>query len=78
MGSRSQNERRFERWRELPGGGRCYEIITPGRHYGSAKYYKLVDEDEVTIRFWQEIYDGNGVLTEIHEKFPLDTGHHKL
>jgi hypothetical protein len=37
-----------------------------------------VDEKEATRRFWQEIYDENGTLVEIHEKFPVDKGHQKL
>jgi hypothetical protein len=32
---------------------------------------------ELTLRFWQEIYDDQGRLVEIHEKYPLDTGHRK-
>jgi hypothetical protein len=31
----------------------------------------------MTIRFWQEIFDGQGTMTEIHEKFPIDKGHIK-
>jgi len=38
---------------------------------------KEVDADEATLRFWQEIYDSNGKLSEIHEKYPLDKGHRK-
>ena len=33
---------------------------------------------EETITFYQEIFDGNGNLIEIHEKFPADKGHRKL
>ena len=33
---------------------------------------------EVTIRFWQEIYDENDELIEVHEKFPTDKGHQKV
>ena len=33
--------------------------------------------NETTLRFWQEIYDDQGRLVEIHEKFPVDKGHQK-
>ena len=33
---------------------------------------------EITVRFWQEIYDDQGTLVEIHEKYPVDKGHRKL
>jgi hypothetical protein len=34
-----------------------------------------VDAREITLRFWQEIYDEQGTLVEVHEKYPLDKGH---
>jgi len=40
-----------------------------------ARYVKEVDENEVTTRFFQEIYDDGGRLVEVHEKFPRDKGH---
>jgi hypothetical protein len=43
-----------------------------------ARYMKEVDSNEGTVRFWQEIYDGTGKLTEIHEKYPVDKGHQKV
>jgi hypothetical protein len=43
-----------------------------------ARYFKEVDAGERTLRFWQEIYDARGRLTEIHEKFPLDLGHRSV
>lgn len=33
---------------------------------------------EQTLRFYQEIYDNNGMLVEIHEKYPQDKGHKKV
>jgi hypothetical protein len=39
---------------------------------------KEVDGDETTLRFWQEIYDENGLLVEIHEKYPVDHRHRKV
>ena len=77
MGTRAQNERRFQRWVELPGGGRRYLLDVPGRHGWLARYVKDVDAGERTIRFCQEIYDDAGALIEIHEKYPVDRGHRK-
>ena len=78
MGSREQNERKFVRWRQLISGGRCYELDVPGKQGWSARYLKEVDADENTVRFWQEIYDENNQLVEIHEKYPVDLGHRKV
>ena len=39
---------------------------------------KDVDAQEVTLRFWQEIYDEQSNLVEVHEKVPVDTGHRKV
>lgn len=75
MASRSQNERKFGRWEELPEGGRRYVKDLPGRAGGTAKYCKEVDAGENTVRFWQEIYDSAGRLTARHKIFPVDSGH---
>jgi hypothetical protein len=40
-----------------------------------ARYLKQVDADDRTVRFWQEIYDSNGILVEVHEKYAIDRGH---
>ena len=77
MSTRSQNERKFGSWEELPGGGRRYWIDVSGRQGWRARYLKEVDANEVTLRFRQEIYDGQGELSEIHEKYPIDKGHQK-
>lgn len=77
MGSRSQNEKKFGSWEDLPGGRRRYWLDVPGRQGWRARYLKEVDANEVTIRFWQEIFDEQGKLTEIHEKYPVDKGHQK-
>ena len=78
MASRAQNERTFEQWEELPGGGRRYFREFAGRAGGRARYVKEVDAAEITIRFAQEIYDPDGRLVAIHEKFPVDLGHKQL
>jgi len=72
---RRQNERKFANWTELPGGGRRYWYEVMGRTGWLARYVKEVDAEETTARFYQEIYNENGVLVEIHEKYPLDKGH---
>lgn len=50
----------------------------PGRFGWRARYFKEVNSEEKTLRFWQEIYDETGRLVERHEKFPVDKGHEKL
>ena len=75
MATREQNEGRFDRWEELPNGGRRYIKEVPGRSGGIARYLQEVDDKENTTRFRQEIYSPDGRLIAVHEKFPLDTGH---
>ncbi len=77
MGTRSQNERRFAHWQTLPAGGRRYWLDVPGRHGWRARYIKEVDAAERTLLFRQEIYDPQGRLTEVHDKYPVDRGHRK-
>jgi hypothetical protein len=72
---RRQNERKFGNWTELPNGGRRYWYEVRGRTGWLARYVKEVDAEEATARFYQEIYDENGRLVEIHEKYPVDKGH---
>jgi len=72
---RVKNERKFEHWEGLPGGGRRYWQEIAGQAGWKAVYLKEVDDQETTVRFWQEIYDDNGHLVEIHEKYPVDRGH---
>jgi hypothetical protein len=50
----------------------------PGKLAWLARYLKEVDAAETTLRFWQEIYDDQGRLMEIHEKYPVDKGHQKV
>ena len=77
MGTRAANERKFPFWEELPDGGRRYWIHVAGRQGWLARYVKEVDAHERTRRFRQEIYDSQGNLVEIHEKYPLDRGHRR-
>ena len=72
---RKQNEKKFRSWTELPSGGRRYSCEVQGRFGWKAKYLKEVNSDEITLSFWQEIYNEAGALVEIQRKFPVDLGH---
>lgn len=74
---RSKNEREFETWIQTEDGGRIYSFEVDGKLGWKAKYLKEVDIEEVTVRFWQEIYDQDNILKEVHEKYPVDKGHQK-
>jgi len=77
MSTRAQNEKKFGHWEALPDGGRRYWLEVLGRQGWRARYFKEVDANETPRRFWQEIYDEQGKLSEIHEKYPMDKGHLK-
>ena len=77
MSTRKQNEKKFGRWEKQRDGGRLYWLEIVGRHGWRARYLKETDGAETTLRFWQEIYDEEGKLAEIHEKYPVDKGHQK-
>jgi len=72
------NEKKFPNWEELPDGGRKYWLEVKGKHGWKARYIKEVNALEETVKFRQEIYDGEGNLVEMHEKFPADKGHRKV
>ena len=72
---RSENEKKFGTWNEKPDGGRRYFYEVQGHHSWKACYVKEVDALERTIKFYQEIYDKNGKLIEVHHKYPVDKGH---
>jgi hypothetical protein len=78
VSTREQNEKKFGQWDELQGGRRRYRLDVLGRSGWLARYLKEVNAEETTLRFWQEIYDSQGRLVEIHEKFPMDKGHQKI
>ena len=75
---RTKNEKEFDIWMQKEDGGRIYSFEVAGKLGWKAKYLKEVNKEEITTRFWQEIYDQNNILKEIHEKYPLDKGHQKL
>ena len=77
MSSRSANEKKFDSWENLDHGGRLYKRRVSGRFGWYALYFKETNESEVTMKFWQEVFDSEGVIREIHHKFPVDTGHQK-
>ena len=78
MSIREQNERKFPNWEILEAGGRKYWLDVQGRQGWKARYVKEVDANEVTVRFYQEIYNEMGKLVEFHHKYPIDQGHQKV
>ncbi len=76
--TRRINEKKFTGWEDLPNGGRRYYLEIKGRHGWKARYVKEVNDNEETVKFYQEVYDSKGNLIEIHEKFPVDKGHRRL
>lgn len=75
---RRQNEKKFGQWHPLPEGGRRYLYEVSGRRGWKALYIKEVNAQEETVSSYQEIYNSEGRLVEIHRKFPVDTGHQKV
>lgn len=78
MTTRQQNERKFPNWLDLSAGGRRYWLDVVDWRGWRARYVKEVDENEQTIRFYQEIYNAQDELVEIHEKYPVDKGHQQV
>ena len=75
---RKKNEKEFEAWIETESDGRIYSFEISEKLGWKAKYSKEVNNEELTLRFWQEVYDDKNVLREIHEKYPVDKGHKKI
>ena len=78
MSTRPQNERKFEQWEDLPRGERRYWIDVSSRSGWKVRYVKEVDANEVTLRFYQEVYNEIGEMIEVHHKYPVDLGHRKV
>lgn len=78
INKRQENEKKFPNCDALPDGSRFYWFETEGRLGWKAKYVKIVDKDEATVSFRQEIYNEKGILVEVHEKYPIDKGHIKI
>ncbi|MEE8190472.1 MAG: hypothetical protein V3T79_02620 [Candidatus Scalindua sediminis] len=75
---RLKNERKYKNWEELPTGGRRYWYDIVGRLGWISRYVKVVDDNENTTSFYQEVYDENSKLIELHHKYPEDKGHQKV
>ena len=75
---RKDNEKKFRNYKETKDGGRIYWFEIKGKSGWKARYVKEVDNKENTIKFYQEIYNPDGKLVEIHEKYPIDKGHKKV
>jgi len=75
---RKLNEKKFGSWEGLPDGGRRYWYEVKGRFGWRARYIKEVDVSERTTKFYQEIYNEEGRLIELHEKYPVDKGHRNI
>jgi len=75
---RQDNEKKFPNFNELPDGSRIYWFELNGKLGWKARYVKIVDANETTLSFKQEIYNENNILVEVHEKYPIDKGHIKL
>jgi hypothetical protein len=79
MTQRQRNEKKFKDWEVLPTGGRRYRLTVAGLRPGwNARYIKEVDKNDKTLIFSQEIYNDKNELVEIHQKYPVDTGHRKV
>ena len=78
MSARQQNERKFEHWEDLSRGERRYWIDVESRSGWKVRYVKEVDANEVTLRFYQEVYNKSGEMIEVHHKYPVDLGHRKV
>ncbi len=55
-----------------------YSFEVKGRSGWRARYVKEVDAEELTVRFYQEVFDGEGRVRETHEKYPVDLGHRQV
>lgn len=78
MDKRERNERDYPDWEDLPNGGRRYWKDIAGRVKNWARYVKIVDSEENTVSFVQEIYNDDGQLIGHHQKYPVDTGHQEI
>lgn len=78
LNKRKENEKKFSTYEDLPDDARLYWFEIEGRLGWKARYIKTVDPNEVTVSFRQEIYNENGTLVEVHEKYPFDNGHIKI
>lgn len=73
-----ENEKKFKKWDQTSENGRIYWFDIKGRNGWSARYVKIVDKNENTLNFFQEIYNDKCILVEVHEKYPEDKGHKQV
>ncbi|BCA53719.1 hypothetical protein W02_08590 [Nitrospira sp. KM1] len=78
LSAREQNERKFECWEDLPDGQRRYWLDVSSRFGWKVRYVKEVNAKEVTVRFYQEVYNEIGQLVEVHHKYPVGLRHRKV
>ena len=78
LATRRENEKKFQQWEDHDDGTRTYWYEVLGKHGWRARYIKHVDANEDTIAFRQEVYNEQGELAEIHEKYPVDKRHQAL
>lgn len=78
MSTKEQNERKFPNWQDMPSGEKRYWLDVLSRSGWKVRYVKEVNAHEVTLRFYQEVYDQTGDLIEVHHKYPVDLGHRKV
>jgi hypothetical protein len=78
VSTRQQNERKFGHWEDVPQAGRRYWLEVASRSGWKVRYVKEVDLNEITILFYQEVYNEIGELVEVHHKYPVDLGHRKV
>ncbi len=62
MATRKANENTFPNWEDLPDGGRRYWIDDERADGTLMRYLKVVDANERTLSFIQEVYDSRGEL----------------
>ncbi len=72
---RRANEKKYMKWVDYQNGYRIYYLDVLGHNGSKARYVKEVDENDITLKFYQEIYNEMGILVEIHEKYPINKGH---
>lgn len=70
---------KYESFRVLEGDRiRYYGTLRPAKSPNRMGARIVTEVDAVTggpVRTWQEVYDGQGRVIEVHPKFPVDLGH---
>ena len=70
---------KYESFRVLEGDRiRYYGTLRPAKSLNRMGARIVTEVDSATgkpVRTWQEVYDGQGRVIEIHPKFPVDLGH---